>query len=867
MDEFSQLCRLLEAWPPELDADLPAFETANYRRLGNVLQSLCDHERRDEVGSGDLAGLIRQILRSTGRGDAELYVPRAEPWPSAEQWKASGVEILLAPATQFRIRALPWQPAWIENGDPESTALGEPEQVIEAGELTVDPTSATTLGISGYRSPGQAAAIRTVAMLEPGQTLVVGLPTGSGKTLAMQMAAIRAAKRGTLCVVVVPTTALAEDQGARMQRRLERVLPEAANYAIAYHGGLDPEDKQALRQRLNARRQCVVIASPEAVVSGLRPTLERAARDGALAWVVVDEAHMISQWGDDFRPEFQFLAACVSSWRESSPPEHAPRTLLLSATLTDESVATMRTLFAHDDASSFQVLIAPELRAEPHYWISKAPSLQQRDERVLEAVRHLPRPLIVYAAKRDDASRLHEQLRERLELRRVALFRGGDAGTVDGATKLRRWTEAGLDVVVATSAFGLGMDNSHVRAVIHACIPETVDRFYQEVGRGGRDGRASLSLWLHTPKDLAVAKRLAKTRLLGLDRAWDRWSALHNSAQFVPDRDDHLRVRLDEMPPDLRQENEVNRAWNIRLLTLMARAGLIRLATQQLELPEREPEESDIAYDKRCYQALNRAFGEAVVHAPTSIEKRTFEERVAAARSRAKDNDRRDHARLQDLLHVRRPFNEVFAETYTLQLGTRRVEPLAFGGQCPRTRAARPIPRARATIAFSEGLLAARCAQLDLGIEPAPQTVWITYPPPPSGKFARNRWRRPFGDLLSRLLARGILELAVADEFRKLVEAPELAAASPAEFFVLRQLDERDELAIDGPTELPLPRLSLLPPETHSGEELIALTALDRPCHVIVFPESVRDDERPDRLFTDTRPHHRLDMLIARWSL
>ncbi|PRP96524.1 ATP-dependent DNA helicase RecQ [Enhygromyxa salina] len=864
MNDFSQLARLLRGWP-ELDVEAHAFETDNYRRLFTALET--SRERPEEIGSGDLAGLVRQVLRGMGRSDAELDVPRTRPWPSRAQWEASGVEVVLSPATHYRVRARPWRPRWIADGDLESTALGEPEVPVETSELPVDPVTAATLGISGYRSPGQAAAIRTVALLEPGQTLVVGLPTGSGKTLAMQMAAIRAAKRGMLSVIVVPTTALAEDQGARMQRRLERSLPDQATYTIAYHGGLDPEDKQALRQRLNTRRQCIVIASPEAVVSGLRPILDRAARQGALAWVVVDEAHMISQWGDDFRPEFQFLAACVSSWREVSPPEQSPRALLLSATLTDESVATMRTLFAHDDARAFHVLVAPELRTEPHYWISEASSVSEREQRVLEAVRHLPRPLLIYTAKRDDAARLHDQLRTGLDLRRAALFRGGDAGTLEGAVKLRQWAEGRLDVVVATSAFGLGMDNSHVRAVIHACIPETVDRFYQEVGRGGRDGRASLSLWLHTGHDLAIAKRLAETQLLGLDRAWDRWSVLKNNGEFVLGQDDCLRVRLDDMPPDLRQENEVNRAWNVRLLTLMARAGLVRLATEQLELPEREPDESDIAYDNRCHQAMNLAFGHAVIHTPVSISKAVFDDRVAATRAQARNYDRRDQERLQDLLHVRRPFNEIFAETYTLKLGPRTVEPLAFGGQCPRTRTARPIPRSRPPIAFSEGLLAERSSQLDLGMRPTPRHVWITYGPPPTNKFKRNSWLGPFRSLLRYLLVRGFLEFAVADGFRDLVEASELPAMSPADFLVLRGLGDRDGFSIEGATELPLPRLSLVSPDTRSGKDLVALTILDRPCHVIVFPESVRDHERPDRLFTDTRPHYRLDRLINQWSL
>ena len=885
MADFHDLELALLKWPENVLQGLE-FEMPLHRRLARTLLSFRDNP--EAVGVGDLAGLIRQLVRRESldrHSNVGIEVPAGEGWPTPEEWGLFGVGVELNLGAAYKIRAREWSPTWVNGELTDALAVRGARRAAPYSGLPADPVIKQDLQIETFRSPGQAAALRAMSLLPCGQSLVIGLPTGSGKSLVFQAAAIRTGKRGELTVVVVPTTALAMDQEFRMQELLRHALPGQAAYPIAYHSGMTSEERQSFRHRLKTGEQCVVIASPEAVVGALRVTLQRAAEEGRLAWLAVDEAHMVGQWGETFRPEFQFLAASVASWRRSAPEGKALRTLLLTATLTDDGLDTLRALFAsgagaenHSTTSEcendrFHVLVAPELRVEPDYWVAEAPDEDSRQRWVIEALRHLPRPLIVYTSKRQDAEVLAQSLRRNLGLRRVALFRGGDASTKSGAANLKAWNAGDIDIVVATSAFGLGMDNSDVRAVVHACVPETVDRFYQEVGRGGRDGRASLSLWVHAPEDRAVAKRLAENRLIGLDRGWERWDGMSISAKHVPGRDDTLSVNLDAIPADLRDENEANRAWNLRTLTLMARAGLISLGVPQYEFPEQHEGESDSDYEDRSQHDLNEVFDRAVVIRKTTITESIWRDAVAGERTRARCRDEQDRHRLKELLGVKRPFNEIFAETYTLTLNKRQVSPLPFPGQCRLTRSqSKDVGSysAPAQIAFTDGLLADLAERVDLEGLFSERHHWITYVPPDDGKRKRRKWvKQRIDKFLQRLVHGGIVEVAIPESLAVEIDVEALVKKSATGYVAIRSLSETDPTRLEGvPTELPLPRVTLLAPDASCGLEVENLLDIERPLHAIILPENVPDPYRPDRSYVATkRAHDSLERLAERWSL
>ena len=145
-----------------------------------------------------------------------------------------------------------------------------------------------------------------------------------------------------------------------------------------------------------------------------------------------------------------------------------------------------------------------------------------------------------------------------------------------------------LDIVVATSAFGLGVDIPDVRAVIHLCVPESVDRLYQEVGRSGRDGKASVSMVLWTDTDAEVAQGMAEARLVGDEKAWKRWRGLRQGTV----KDDVMTVDLTTLTEDVNYPwSDANRYWNTQVLLAMDRARMIDL--EWPEPPEVPAESTD----------------------------------------------------------------------------------------------------------------------------------------------------------------------------------------------------------------------------------------------------------------------------------
>src|SRR5262249_29245097 len=152
---------------------------------------------------------------------------------------------------------------------------------------------------------------------------------------------------GGLTVVVVPTVALALDQEERF-RNLLRDHEQGRRWSglsLAYHGGLDSEAKNGIRDGIRNGSLPIVFVSAEAAVGALRGPLFDAARQGRLRTFAIDEAHVVSQWGQSFRPEFQSIAGLREALLAVCPEGAAFRTLLLSATLTAESFETLRELF------------------------------------------------------------------------------------------------------------------------------------------------------------------------------------------------------------------------------------------------------------------------------------------------------------------------------------------------------------------------------------------------------------------------------------------------------------------------------------------------------------------------------------------
>ena len=197
--------------------------------------------------------------------------------------------------------------------------------------------------------------------------------------------------------------------------------------------------------------------------------------------LAVDEAHIVASWGDDFRPHFQLLAGLRKRLvEEAQAGGHPPaRTVLASATITESTLRLLESLFGQP--GPFLQVAAPVVRAEPVYWAARTASPQARADRVLEALRYLPRPAIVYTTLRDEGAarpgaltpRRLERLSQRHGFKRMAVVDGGSPSShrehVLRALRDDSQEPASVDVVFATSAFGLGIDIPDIRTVVH-CV-------------------------------------------------------------------------------------------------------------------------------------------------------------------------------------------------------------------------------------------------------------------------------------------------------------------------------------------------------------------------------------------------------------
>ncbi|WP_082655947.1 protein DpdF [Aureimonas sp. D3] len=527
----------------------------------------------------DLAVLLRQAMtyehaRRGAMVPSAVLVshPRFDGFTS---WDAVGLHN--TPAGGARLVTLrPWKPAWLAvPGDGVETLAASEATRREFNRVGCegDPLLAA-VGRTSYRSRGQRAAVRAALSTPAGGSLVIALPTGEGKSMIFQLVqtvgfvgADQEENRG-VTLVIVPTVALG------VNHEQEAVEVCSLSRPLAFQGGNDTQNN-IIAERIADGTQGLCFASPEAACGRLRDPLRRAAEAGLLRALVIDEAHLVDQWGTGFRTEFQELSGLRRELLSAAPLGQALRTLMLSATLTDTSLETLRSLFGAE--SNFESLAAVQLRPEPDYWIAPSTNEASQTIQVLEALHHVPRPAVLYVTEVAAANAWYARLIN-AGFRRVRKLHG-KTGRAEREEIVSQWRDGALDIVVGTSAFGLGIDYGHARSVIHACVPETLDRFYQEVGRGGRDGKAALSLVVPTEKDLGIAERINAQQVISIDRGYHRWSAMF--ARKTSLANGRFAVRIDGRPGtderDIDMFGDANTDWNLRTVALMARAGILRL--------------------------------------------------------------------------------------------------------------------------------------------------------------------------------------------------------------------------------------------------------------------------------------------------
>jgi superfamily II DNA helicase RecQ len=858
--DFVQVAQALDAWPslPLLSGPL----AAPYQRLLDAVG--LSAARPGSVGDRDLAALVRQVLQheSLGRGvDQHLLVPAGAGWPTIEQWQEADCTPMPAAAGRLIVSAADWIPPW--SGDRAAIVAAE-AVVTRRPDLRVlgDPFLADVLepAFTRYSSPGQRQAIRTVLAAQKSATVVVNLPTGSGKSAVAIAPALLQSSTGGVSVVVVPTTSLALDQERAVQVHLassEARGDQPGRFAY-FSGQAEPERKE-IRSAIRAGTQRLLFVSPESLLTSLAPSLYDAAQAGHLRYFAIDEAHTVASWGVNFRPEFQALSGFRRDLLRVATMAGQPgfRTIVMSATITKDALDTLVTLFG--DPGPVEYVASVYVRPEPEYWIHACQSAGERQDFVVDAARHLPRPAVIYVSRPDDANVLAACLRADGN-KRIAVVTGA---TSPGQRRLviEQWRgesfapELGarvsdVDIVVGTSAFGLGVDQSDVRSVVHACVPESIDRYYQEVGRGGRDGLASAAIMLRAPSDLNVAEDLSASRVIGVELGLERWSAMLNSAQ--PLGASRYRVSLQTRRSALVRASQENEAWNLRTLSLMMRAGLIRVDS------EAPPVADDTAEDE-AGDAFRRYITSAVIAVtdPGHLDPDVWKRAVEPARQQTIRAAASAYSLMLEALRCGRDLADIFAEAYAIgpdsALRARgQTVPQRGCGGCPHCRKIGRTPYAGAAgmpepVAEPQSLVSPVLSEI-VGSETGTLIVMID----PQPMRRRHRWPE-FAELLTALVRHGV----------RLLSAPP-AVLGLAPVLTAHRLTRDGFLFLEpNPAHIFAPKVpAVIVHDPLPGQPVVRESYFRAPSpphlRVVLIPPDARDPERPDRTVAETR-HPNLD--------
>jgi ATP-dependent DNA helicase RecQ len=297
------------------------------------------------------------------------------------------------------------------------------------------------------------------------------LPTGGGKSICFQVPAMM---REGICLVVSPLIALMKDQVANLQKREIK--------AIALTGGIHTEEIIDLLDNCQYGNYKFLYLSPERLQSDW--ILERI-KNLPINLIAIDEAHCVSQWGHDFRPAYLKI---------SELKKYFPKIpfLALTATATPRVIEDIKTELGLKDPILFQQSFE---RKNIAYMVFEIEDKLYRTEQILKKN---PQPSIIYVRNRKSCLNLSTQLQS---LGFKATYYHGGLSAKEKDKNMQLWMSEQAQVIVATNAFGMGIDKDNVKTVIHTQLPENIENYYQESGRAGRNGEKAFSILLFNNSD------------------------------------------------------------------------------------------------------------------------------------------------------------------------------------------------------------------------------------------------------------------------------------------------------------------------------------------------------------------------------
>jgi ATP-dependent DNA helicase RecQ len=507
-------------------------------------------------------------------------------------------------------------PPWVRQRFPATASLLTALREVPCGQPDCawcrdahDPKAQLTrwFGFDGFRpqpvtADGGSLQQAVVADGIGGRSLLAILPTGGGKSLCFQLPAlVRYARRGTLTVVISPLQALMKDQVDNLVRKT------GATNAAALYGLLTPPERGDVMERVRLGDVAILYLSPEQLRN--RSVAEMLAGREIGCWVF-DEAHCLSKWGHDFRPDYLYASRFIRTLAER---QRLPVPPVACFTATAKQDVT-REILAHfrDELGLGLALFEGGVERDNLDFEVQLAGKHEKDARIHAILAaHLGSPAaptgaaIVYASRRKRTEALADRL-QREGWAAEAFHAGREAP--DKKRIQDAFVTGELTVICATNAFGMGVDKEDVRLVIHADIPASLENYIQEAGRAGRDRQPALCVLLYDQQDIEtqfgmealsqLTQRDIAEILRGLKRARRNpdGEVVVTSGELL--RDEDLRLGFDPEARDADTRVRIAISW-------LERAGLVQRDENRTGVFQGRPAVTDLAAAERRISGLN----------------------------------------------------------------------------------------------------------------------------------------------------------------------------------------------------------------------------------------------------------------------